>query len=71
MCVFTIYVPLLFPTDNRKIISLQSELHDKSLLLGKVKTLLERAALKERELIEQVSVIDFISLHFIYFVKSH
>ena len=40
--------------DSSKIGALQSELHQKSSLLGKVKTLLERAAMKERELTEQV-----------------
>ncbi|KAK3922678.1 Centrosomal protein of 290 kDa [Frankliniella fusca] len=41
-------------SDHTKIAALQTELSQKSLLLGKVKILLERAALKERQLTEQV-----------------
>lgn len=41
-------------SDNGKLAALQTELNQKSLLLGKVKILLERAAFKERQLTEQV-----------------
>ncbi|KAE8749543.1 hypothetical protein FOCC_FOCC003808 [Frankliniella occidentalis] len=41
-------------SDNGKLAALQTELSQKSLLLGKVKILLERAAFKERQLTEQV-----------------